>query len=293
MSANTSLSPGPRKVDFGETTPPRDVGPVPHRPLVGRASVRPRKLGATARSLTILEYVADSPTPVDVLDIISALKLPKATAYRLVDWFVTQGYLSREPGRKRLIVGSRLAKLALGALSVSTQNAMPHIVLQRLVRTVNETCNIGILVNGEIVYLDRIEAEHWPLRLQFTAGSRVPLHCTAIGKLFLALAPALRQQRLLQAIELIRHTEHTITDRTRLEAELRQIRREQVSFDRQEYLVGVACVAVPVLGKNGDILAALAVQAPAARMTVATARTHLSAMRSAAAQLAEIFQTED
>src|SRR5438093_1149763 len=56
------------------------------------------KLGATARSFAILEHVASSGTPVDVLDIIGSLKLPKATAYRLVDWFVVQGYLSREPG---------------------------------------------------------------------------------------------------------------------------------------------------------------------------------------------------
>ena len=56
-----------------------------------------QKLGATARSFAILEHVAGSPTPVDVFDIIATLKLPKATAYRLVDWFVTQGYLAREP----------------------------------------------------------------------------------------------------------------------------------------------------------------------------------------------------
>ena len=55
------------------------------------------KLGATARSFAVLEHVAGSRAPVDVLDIIASLKLPKATAYRLVDWFVTQGYLSREP----------------------------------------------------------------------------------------------------------------------------------------------------------------------------------------------------
>ena len=63
---------------------------------------REQKLGATARSFAILEHVAGSRAPVDVLDIIATLKLPKATAYRLVDWFVTQGYLSREPGRAQV-----------------------------------------------------------------------------------------------------------------------------------------------------------------------------------------------
>jgi DNA-binding IclR family transcriptional regulator len=252
--------------------------------------VRTQKLGATARSFAILEHVAGSPAPVDVLDIITALKLPKATAYRLVDWFVTQGYLAREPGRRRLIIGPKLANLAFGALSSSMRNDTPHVVLQRLVRSLNETCNIGTLLNGEVVYLDRVEAEHWPLRLHYTTGSRVPLHCSAIGKLYLALSSAARRRRLLQSLELRRFTATTITDAARLDAELRQIRKEQVSFDREEYLVGVVCMAVPVTGKSGEMLAALAIQAPEARMNVQTARRHLPALRQAAGELAGIFQ---
>jgi IclR family transcriptional regulator, acetate operon repressor len=254
------------------------------------AKEREYKLGVTARSFAILEHVAGSRAPVDVLDIIASLKLPKATAYRLVDWFVTQGYLSREPARRRLIIGPKLTNLAFGALSSSMRHDTPHVVLQRLVHTLNETCNIGTLLNGEVVYLDRVEADHWPLRLHYTVGSRVPLHCSAIGKLFLALAASPRRRRLLQSMELRRFTDSTITDSARLETELRQIRKEQVSFDREEYLVGVVCMAVPVIGKNGELLAALAIQAPQARMNVQTARRHLPALRHAAAELAEIFQ---
>ena len=260
-----------------------------HHPLKS-IKEREHRLGVTARSFAVLEHVAGSRAPVDVLDIIASLKLPKATAYRLVDWFVTQGYLSREPARRRLIIGPKLTNLAFGALSFSMRHDTPHVVLQRLVHTLNETCNIGTLLNGEVVYLDRVEAEHWPLRLHYTVGSRVPLHCSAIGKLFLALAAAPRRRRLLQSLELRRFTDSTITDSARLETELRQIRREQVSFDREEYLVGVVCMAVPVIGKNGEMLAALAIQAPQARMNVQTARRHLPALQHAAAELAEIFQ---
>jgi len=274
-------------------TPPRRVSELKPASRPGRAvKASEQKLGATARSFAILEHVAKSPAPVDVLDIIASLKLPKATAYRLVDWFVTHGYLSREPGRRRLLVGPKLANLAFGALSASMRNDTPHVVLQRMVHTLNETCNIGTVINGEVVYLDRVEAEDWPLRLHYTSGSRVPLHCSAIGKLYLALAPSPRRRRLLQSLELRRFTDGTITDETRLDAELRQIRKEQVSFDREEYLVGVICMSVPVVGKNGELLAALAIQAPEARMNVQTARLHLPALRRAAIELAEIFQAK-
>jgi IclR family transcriptional regulator, acetate operon repressor len=286
-----------RRPDDAESAPVAPRRAVADLQTVSRAakprSGREQKLGATARSFAILEHVAGSRAPVDVLDIIATLKLPKATAYRLVDWFVTHGYLTREPGRRRLIVGPKLTKLAFGALSASMRNDAPHVVLQRLVNTLNETCNIGTLLNGEVVYLDRVEAEHWPLRLHYTIGSRVPVHCSAIGKLYLALAAAPRRRRLLQSLELRRFTPHTITDHTQLDAELRQIRREQVSFDRQEYLVGVICMAVPVIGSNGELLAALAIQGPEARMNVQTARSHLTALSNAAGELAEIFQDKN
>jgi IclR family acetate operon transcriptional repressor len=266
------------------------AGTLARRP---RAHGKRERFGAIARSLAILEHVAKSPAPVGVLDIIDALELPKATAYRLVDWFISQGYLAREPSRKRLLVGSRLTSLAFGALAASMGNSQPHIVLQRLVNKVNETCNIGTLVNGEVMYFDRIEAKHWPLRLQFSSGSRVPLHCSAIGKLFLAFTPASRRRRLLQHLELRRYTEHTIVDPASLEAELRQIRKQQVSYDREEFLDGVVCVAVPVLGRNGELLAGVAIQAPQARMGIEGGRAHLPVLRGAADELAEIFQAVD
>ena len=148
-------------------------------PRVVRATTRREpKLDATARSFAILEHVARSGTPIEVLDIIGSLKLPKATAYRLVEWFITQGYLSREPGRKRLIIGPKLATLAFGALSSSMRNdatayraAAAGTHGQRILQY------IGTPLNGEVIYLDRVEAEYWPLCLQYTSGSRVPLHC--------------------------------------------------------------------------------------------------------------------
>ena len=65
------------------------------KPVAPAKAPREQKLGATVRSFAILEHVAASQGPVDVLDIIASLKLPKATAYRLVDWFIGQGYLAR------------------------------------------------------------------------------------------------------------------------------------------------------------------------------------------------------
>jgi IclR family transcriptional regulator, acetate operon repressor len=286
------------KSNVGQSTPQaaRVLRPAVRDPksvaYAAEPIARGHRLGATARSFAILEHVASVQRPVDVIEIIASLKLPKATAYRLVEWFISHGYLMREPARKRLIVGPKLTGLAFNALAASMHSGASHLVLHRLVRSLEETCNIGTLLNGEVVYLDRVEAEHWPLRLHYKIGSRVPLHCSAIGKLLLALAPAPRRQRLLASLELRHFTDNTITERSHLESELKQIRKDQVSFDREEYLAGVVCIAVPIVGQNGETLAALAVQAPEARMNVRAARSHLPALRRAAAELAAIYQNE-
>ena len=260
------------------------------RPLKS-AKASEQKLGATARSFAILEHVAQSRAPVDVLDIIASLKLPKATAYRLVDWFVCQGYLSREPGRRRLIVGPKLTNLAFGALSSSMRNDTPHVVLQRLVHHAQRDLQYRHFAQwrGGLSRPRRGRALAAAAALHHRARA---CRCIAArsASCIWRWPPAPRRRRLLQSLELRRFTDRTITDGARLDAELRQIRKEQVSFDREEYLVGVICMAVPVIGKNGELLAALAIQAPEARMNVQTARRHLPALRHAATELAEIFQ---
>jgi IclR family acetate operon transcriptional repressor len=245
---------------------------------------------ATTRCFAILNLVARSPTAIDVADVIETLALPKATAYRLVDGLVSSGYLAREPARKRLTVGFKLTDLAFSAMRASMREASRHVVLRRLARTVNETCNIGAMLNGEIVYLDRVEAEHWPLRLHFETGSRVPLHATAIGKLHLALVPSRLRRTLLRNIDLRCFTPNTIVDWAVLEVELKRIRKERVSFDREEFLAGVTCAAVPITRKNGELMAGVAVQAPSARLSLEQARKHLPALRQAAAELSSIFE---
>jgi len=117
----------------------------------------------------------------------------------------------------------------------------------------------------------------------------VPLHATAIGKLFLALSPPRQRRALLAAVELVPLTPATITDRGRLEQELEHVRAQGFAVDDQEFLAGAVAVAVPILNRRGEIRAGLALQAPEARMTAAAAKRHLPRLREAALQLARTF----
>ena len=239
----------------------------------------------TARAFAVIECVAASADPLALPDLVGATGFPKSTVHRLLLLLESEGLLAREPDGKRYVAGPRLAALALAALRNSGNRAERRAVLQELVDEVGETCNFTMLDGDEVVYLDRVEAR-WPLRLMLAPGSHVPLHCTASGKLFLALMPTARRRRLLAAAPLKRLTDNTITDRNRLLRELERIRAENIGTDDEEFLAGLTAVAVPVFDARGRILATVAVHAPSSRMGIAKARTHVPALRRAAAKLA-------
>jgi DNA-binding IclR family transcriptional regulator len=220
-----------------------------------------------------------------------AAALPKPTVYRMQNVLEQAGLIAREPDGRRVVAGPRLARLALDVLMNEQVRAPRHAILQRLAGEVGETVNMTMIDKSEVVYLDRVESA-WPLRMALQPGSRVPLHCTASGKLLLALLPTARRRRVVAQLELTRHTDNTITDRRRLESALTAIRRAGLSTDNEEYLAGVVCVAVPVIAQGSRVVACVAVHAPVARMTLDHALSLAPALRRAACALGASFEDE-
>jgi IclR family acetate operon transcriptional repressor len=239
----------------------------------------------TVKAVAILEAMATAGRPLGISEFGVLLGLPKPTAHRIVRMLESEGLLQREPGSSRYVPGARLERLGLDIVAASMSRAPRHAILESLSQEIGETCNFGIMAGSHVVYLDRVESA-WPFGLRFERGSRVPLHCTSMGKLFLSLLPAHKRALMLRSISLYRYTENTITDLGRLEAELEKIRDTGVSTDDQEFLAGVVCVAVPVAGPKKHPVAALAVSAPLARMTLQQGLTHVPLLRAAATSLA-------
>jgi len=242
---------------------------------------------AALRAFGLLEHVARSAQPLSLAALAQAGKLPKPSALRIVQRLLAAGLLLREPGSKHYVSGPRLDALARQVLLNSPQRAARRRVLEALVDEIGETCNCTMLDGDQVIYLDRVEAA-WPLRVHLQPGSRVPLHCCASGKLFLAHLRADTRRRLLHAAPLERYTANTVCDAAALERELRTIRQQGASFDREEYLPGIVCMAVPI--KQGRrVIAAVALHAPLVRMSAQQAHGWLARMQQAAADLARCY----
>lgn len=240
---------------------------------------------ALGKAMTVLETVIDRPGPVSVGAIGMWLGLPKQTVHRIVRQLLDEGLLRRVPGTDGYFVGPRLRSLARRTNERMIRDAPARAILQQLVAELGETCNVGMLDGPEVVYLERVECD-WPLRMQLQPGSRVPVHCTSMGKMLLASLDARARRRLVETLPLTRYTDATITEPAALLDALKSIRRQGHALNNQENTVGLMGLAVPILDREGRTMAALAVHAPVARLSPEVAIGKLPILKAAAGRLA-------
>jgi DNA-binding IclR family transcriptional regulator len=248
------------------------------------------KIPATLRSFAVLEALVAAERPASLTDIVKACALPKPTVYRMLAMLESARLVVRDPGAARYSPGPRLAAMGLAIMQNGSLSSARHAILAQLVEKIGETCNFTMLHGGEVMYLDRVEAA-WPLRMTLSSGSRVPLHCTASGKLLLACMPKAARDRLLDNITYNSYTATTIASRKALEAELARIRKARHAIDNEEYHAGLVCVAVPTRSPGGRPCAAVAVHAPVSRMPLEKALEYLPLLRKAAEAMESTFET--
>ncbi len=236
------------------------------------------------RVYAIIEAVAGSPWPISYAEISDRLELSKPTAHRLCELLESHSIIQRAVDGKSFIPGPRLRFLSMEVLGSSTLLLERQLVLQTLSEKTGETCNLTVPDGAEMLYLDRVETE-WPLRISMPVDSRVPLHCTASGKLYLSQLATRERRRLVSTLTLEHFTKNTITDGDALMDELKTVRTKKVGVDNQEFVDGMVAIAVPINDTMGRICATLAIHGPVPRLTLDKAMEFLPALREAADRL--------
>jgi DNA-binding IclR family transcriptional regulator len=247
-----------------------------------------RERGSTIeRVLDILDAVASSPKPLSATEINNELNLPKATAHRLCAELEVRGYLLKQINGKSYVPGNRLRDVAVGVLANARFSATRQAILTRLSEAVGETCNIAYPDGLYMAYSDRVETRA-PLRLQFPIGMRVPLYCTASGKLYLSTLPRARRKAIVGKLNLVKHAKNTITDPDELLAQIEEINQTGVSIDNQELYDDVIAIAVAITDKQGRFYSSLAIQAPTTRISTEDRDKYVPLLQSAAKELSRL-----
>lgn len=243
----------------------------------------------TLRLFALLEVVASKDQFFSLQGLAEETGIPKPSLHRMLQQLESAGLLERSGDSRQYGTGVRLRKLAENLLLNDTFHGARHGVLRALVNEVGESCNLTALSGSEVMYLDRVETPA-PLRFYLHSGSRVPVHCSASGKLFLAGMTPAQRLRLLGHTPLEAFTPKTLTDLEALEEEIKQVKRQGFALDNEEFLPGLMCVAVLVPSTGGRSNLCVAVQAPIMRLTPDKALGLLPALQRAADALSRIEQ---
>lgn len=208
------------------------------------------------RALRIMELFMASET-LSLTEISSEMGLPKSTVFGLLETLVAHHYLKRDSDTARYSLG--LALLELGGLfssRLSIRN-VAYQVMQELSAKTNQSVPLSILSGFNIVYLERVAPPEQLYQFATRVGSSYPAHCTATGKMLLALLPDQELENLLRDRVLPRVTAQSITDPMELRQELRRIRERGYAIDDRESHDQVYGISTPILDHRGKAVAAL------------------------------------
>lgn len=237
------------------------------------------------RAFKLFAYIAQAPEAPMLGELSRAVALPKPTSYRLALMLEGAGYLYKDPQTLRYSVGPKFEEVALCALRNGGSGGERRRIMGALARRLDARVNFVVLRAGELAFVEWVDSTS-ALRVDLRPETRVPIHCSASGKLLMAHAPEAVQRSFLHSAPFRAYTRHTITTARGLEQEFERIRRRGHGEDNEEFLPGVNCLAVPVRNEAGEVVGALATMAPVASLPLVAVREHLPQLRRAAEGIA-------
>lgn len=228
------------------------------------------RVQSVARAVDIIQLVAaDCGQGVAAKDLASVLGVPRQVVYHLVHTLVSAGMLRKTSGSK-YVLGLGLATVVQGfKRQLACSDSLGQYVTEAAAVT-GETAYVGAWIDGEIVARATARGELPVHAAEVPLGTTGQAHARASGKLLLAMRDEQEFEAYMSRHPMVPRTANTITTTKALRKELETIRRTKVSIDREEYTVGLSCMAIP-LGA-GPTQAALGISAPTSRFKVNEAR---------------------
>ncbi len=230
----------------------------------------PRYSQSLERGLAILGCFTPERPVLGIADIADELGMSRSTTHRYVITLVALGYLEQGASRKYRL-GLRVTDLGMSALNSTglREHARPY--LEELRQRTSYTTSVGVLDGTEVLYVDRVRSYRRgqnQVDLGLQAGSRVPAHATAMGKLLLAFLPDSQQREVLAEIKPVKRGPNTITSKKALRTELEKVRDDAFAVDDEELAPGLLAIAAPVRNEARDVVAAVSLAAPSSMIAL-------------------------
>lgn len=239
---------------------------------------------STLKALEVLELLAAEENGLRLTDVAQGTAYPLSTVRRLLVSLIERGYVDQDPETNRYFLGTKI--LTLQAQGFRHRHivrlAYPH--LRQLQRQLDETVNFGVLVDRSVVYIETLAPES-SFAFYAPPGTRLPLHCTAMGKLFLAHLSPPALDEMLASLEFKQFTPQTAPDAETLRPMLNKIAQDGYAIDQEEYARGVQCFAAPIYARDARHIASVSVTFLATSRSAERQAEALAELRSTCAQI--------
>lgn len=219
------------------------------------------------RLSALLDVIAAQNEPVSLKVLAQSTGLHPSTAFRILASLADHGLVERNEaggyqlGVKLLQLGSRVQ----GRLDIRRE-ARP--ILEWLRDEINETVNLIVREDDQVVYLERVTPSRM-MRVEQAIGGHLPLHVTAVGKLFLAESGAENCLDYADRTGLRPRTPQSISDSAQLWRDVKRALQQGYAVDDQEAELGVGCIGVPIRDSSNRMIAGISVSAPIERRNMA------------------------
>lgn len=244
-------------------------------------------IASLAKGLRVFECFNAQASRLTIAEVAAQTGFDRATARRCLLTLHTEGYADYDGKFFALTPRAlRLGMTALGALQ------LPQIVqpwLDQLADQIGQSCSVSVLDGQEVVYLARA-AQKRVMSIGLTPGSRLPAHCTSMGRVLLAALPELEARALLHASDLTPRTIHSLSEESEIMQRIAQTRLDGFALIDQEVEIGLRSIAVPVINAKGRVVAALNTGMAATQTSAQTlVRDYLPALQKVQAGLRRVL----
>jgi IclR family transcriptional regulator, pca regulon regulatory protein len=219
----------------------------------------PRFSQSLERGLAVLRCFTNRHRVLGISDLADELDMSRSTTHRYVLTLSALGYLEQQTSRKYRL-SHRAADIGMAALNSLDVRCQARPLLDELGESTSSTVGLAVLDGAEIVYIDRAggsQGQQADVSLGVGVGSRLPVHCTAAGKLLLAYIPEVEQRIVIAESNLAKHGPNTITSKRQLREELDEIRSNGFAIANSEFAAELCAIAAPVRDEARNVVAAI------------------------------------
>ena len=243
---------------------------------------------STGRTFEILETIGANRHGLKHGEISQRLKIPKSSLTKIITDLIAKEYLEVDPVSKSYTIGPQVLVLARSYLRNQDIVKVAQPIIYDAMTKTGESASLFVRKGHEGLVICKENSSH-VLMAMLHIGESVPLYATAGGKAILAFLPEVELERYLESVELVPLTPNTITDQSRLQRELAEIRKDRLARSNGEQFEDLVAIAAPVFGLHDQVIASISMPFPKSRFNSEKKKMIEQTLRASSALISKKF----